>query len=411
MNAGRHGNHPGLFQADLVAVCVRRTLVVALLAGAMFTPPPVLKAAGPVAEPDGSGADSRILYVGTYTRSGSEGIYTYRLDLPSGQLQRLGVTSGIENPSFVAVHPNRRFLYAVSEVGQYAGLNSGGVYAYAIDGSSGALSSLNHQSSRGTGPCHLVVDQSGKYVLVANYGDGSVACLPIQQDGRLQPASSFVQHTGSSVNPRRQAGPHAHSINVDAANRFAIAADLGLDKLLIYRFDSQRGQLRPNQPAAVRVQPGAGPRHFAFHPGGQFAYVINELHSTVTAFVYDRQRGKLRARQTISTLPDGYSENNSTAEVQVHPSGRFLYGSNRGHDSIAVFAIDGAAGTLTAVEHEPTGGSTPRNFGIDPTGKLLLAANQRSNTIVVMRIDPRTGELTPVGAEVEVPSPVCIKFL
>ena len=256
-----------------------------------------------------------------------------------------------------------------------------------------------------------MVDKTGKDVLVANYDSGSVSVLPIQPDGKLGAATAFVQHQGSSADPQRQEGPHAHSINVDAANRFAFAADLGLDKVLVYRFDPAKGTLIANSPPSVSVKPGAGPRHFAFHPGGHYAFVINEMGSTVTAFSYDPAHGVLKELQTISTLPENFKGENSTAEVQVHPSGKFLYGSNRGHDSIAVFAIDPDKGTLSLVERQSTQGKTPRNFGIDPSGQYLLAANQDSGTVVVFRIDPQTGHLSPTGQVVEVPSPVCVKFL
>jgi 6-phosphogluconolactonase len=257
----------------------------------------------------------------------------------------------------------------------------------------------------------LVVDRTGKTVLVANYGGGSVAALPVDADGRLGKATSAIQHSGSSVDAQRQATPHAHSINVDPSNRFAVAADLGLDKLLIYRLDAAKGTLAPNDPPSASVAPGSGPRHFAFHPNGQFAYVINEMRCTVTAFAFDSQRGALREIQTITTLPHEVKEGYSTAEVQVHPSGKFLYGSNRGHHSIAIFAIDSATGKLNAVGHQSTGGKTPRNFAIDPTGQFLLAENQDSDNIVVFRIDTKTGELKATGHVVDVPSPVCVKFL
>jgi 6-phosphogluconolactonase len=246
---------------------------------------------------------------------------------------------------------------------------------------------------------------------VANYGSGSVAVLRISDDGRLESASAFIQHEGSSINPSRQKAPHAHSINVDSGNRFAFAADLGLDKIMIYRFDPAQGTLAPHQPESVSLKPGAGPRHFAFHPTGRYAYVINELDSTVTAFTCQPERGALNAIQTISTLPQDFRGENSTAEVQVHPTGKFLYGSNRGHDSIAVFAIDPSSGRLTYVENEPTQGQTPRNFGIDPTGTFLLAANQDSDTVVVFRIDVTSGQLQPAGQTVKVPSPVCVKMM
>jgi 6-phosphogluconolactonase len=250
-----------------------------------------------------------------------------------------------------------------------------------------------------------------KNLLVANYDGGSVAVLPIQTDGKLSPLSSFIQHHGTSVDKSRQEGPHAHSINLDAANHFAAVADLGLDKVLIYRFDAEDGKLAPNSPPSVSVKPGSGPRHFAFHPTGRYAYVINEMKSTVTAFSYDAKSGTLKELQTISTIPEQFKDETSTAEVQVHPSGKFLYGSNRGHDSIAVFKIDESTGMLTAVDRTPTQGKTPRNFGIDPSGNFLLAANQDSDTVVVFRIDTQTGKLTPTGQKLEAPRPVCVKFV
>jgi 6-phosphogluconolactonase len=360
---------------------------------------------------EGSKGEKLRVYVGTYTGGKSEGIYLLELDLPTGALTPRGVAGRAMNPSFLAIHPDRRFLYAVSEGKGSGASNGGAVEAFAIDSARGTLTALNQQSSKGAGPCHLVVDRTGKAVLVANYGSGSVAALPIRPDGRLDPASSFVQHSGSSVNPKRQAGPHAHSINLDPANRCAFAADLGLDKVFIYRFDADRGTLVPNEPPSVSVAPGAGPRHFAFHPGGRFAYAIDELNSTVTAFDHDPDRGALKVIQTATTLPEGFTGANYPAEVQVHPSGKFLYGSNRGHDSIAVFTIDADTGRLSPVGHTPTRGKNPRNFGIDPTGAYLLAANQDSDTVVVFRIDPKTGRLTPTGVVADVPKPVCVKFL
>ena len=351
------------------------------------------------------------VYLGTYTTGNSRGIYLSELDLATGALSDPRLVAESENPSFLAIHPTKRFLYAVNEVGDYGGVQSGAVSAFAIDSATGDLSFLNQQPSRGGAPCHLVVDKEGKNVLVANYSGGSVAVLPIGSDGRLSPASAFSQHQGSSVNPRRQQGPHAHSINLDAANRFAFAADLGLDKVLVYRFNASDGTLAENDPPSVSVEPGAGPRHFAFHPSGRYAYVINEIASTITAFSYDSARGSLRSIQTVPTLPAGFDQRSSTAEVQVHPSGKFLYGSNRGHDSIAVFQIDLESGKLTYIEHESTQGKSPRNFGIDPTGTYLLAANHNGDNVVVFRINPETGALQPTGHAIEAPTPVCIKFL
>jgi 6-phosphogluconolactonase len=352
-----------------------------------------------------------LVYVGTYTSAKSQGIYMFRLNMETGDLTPAGVITGVTNPSFLAIHPTRKYLYAVSEVSDSDGRKTGGVTAFAIDPATGKLTQLNSQPSEGAGPCHLVVDRTGKTVLVANYGGGSVAALPVGDDGRLGKATASIQHKGSSVDPQRQSGPHAHSINVDQSNRFAVAADLGLDKLLIYKLDPAKGTLEPNEPPSVSVARGSGPRHFAFHPNGKFAYVINEMLCTVTAFSFDSQAGTLREIQTITTLPHEVRQGYSTAEVQVHPSGKFLYGSNRGHHSIAIFSIDLATGKLTAVGHEPTGGKTPRNFAIDPTGTFLLAENQDSDSIVVFRIDQRTGELKATGQPVQVPSPVCVRFL
>jgi 6-phosphogluconolactonase len=269
---------------------------------------------------------------------------------------------------------------------------------------------LNQQSSTGSGPCHLVVDAAGKFVLVANYGGGSVACLPIGADGKLSPASTSIQHQGSGANKQRQEAPHAHSINLDAANKFAFAADLGLDKVLVYPFDSQKGLQASDKLPPGLLAPGSGPRHFAFHPTGKYAFVNNEMTSSVTAFAYDSAKGSLTEIQTLSTLP-GAVPGNSTAEIVVHPSGKFVYVSNRGHNSLAMFSCDPATGKLTAIGHQPTGGKIPRNFNIDPSGKLLLAANQESNNVVVFRVDSDSGKLTPAGSEIEVGKPVCVRFL
>lgn len=358
-------------------------------------------------------ADEFLVYFGTYTGKKSKGIYAARLNTATGKLGDVDLVAETPSPSFLAIHPNRRYLYAANEVSQYEGKETGSVTAFAIDAKSGRLTQMDQEASGGTAPCHLVVDRTGQAVLVANYGGGSVAVLPVAKDGRMSPASARIQHTGSSVNPARQKEPHAHSINLDAANRFAVAADLGLDKLLVYRFNPEAGTLVPNQPPFAMVRPGSGPRHFAFHPKADRAYVINEITCTVTAFRYVPRTGELFEEQTLSTLPkdEKMSPAYSTAEVQVHPSGKFLYGSNRGHDTIAVFSIDRRSGRLTPVENAATGGKTPRNFGIDPTGHFLLAANQSSDNVVVFRIDQKSGRLTPTGQVLEVGSPVCVKFV
>ena len=351
-----------------------------------------------------------LVYIGTYTRGESEGIYVYRMDPSSGALEFSSKATGIENPSFLDIDPSRRFLYAVAEVGGSSGMPGGAVNAYSIAPRSGQLTHLNQQPTLGDEPCHLSVDHTGKYVLVANYGSGSVCVLPVESDGRLGESTDFVQHEGSSVDPQRQEGPHAHSIVIDAANRFALAPDLGIDKVMIYRLDLTRGKLVANDQRFARVQAGAGPRHFDFHPGGGSAYVINELGSTVTAFAYDGSSGSLRQLQTVSTLPEDFEGTSHTADLHVAPSGRFLYGSNRGHDSIAVFAIDESTGELSFVDREPTRGETPRNFAIDPTGAFLLAANQETDNIVTFRIDQQSGRLESTGHVAEVPTPVCLKF-
>ena len=352
-------------------------------------------------------------YIGTYTGPKSKGIYSFRLD-SSGRISPPALVAETENPTFLAIHPNQRFLYAANEVGKFGGKKSGSVTAFAIEAKSGKLTQLNQQPSGGDGPCHLMVDASGKNVLVANYGGGSVEVLPVKEDGRLGEPSTFIQHEGASINKQRQAGPHAHFITTDPANRFAFTCDLGLDKVLVYRFDTAKGSLVPNDPPSAPIKPGSGPRHLAFHPNGRYAYVINEMACTLTALSYDEKRGELKEIQTVSTLPpeEELKPSFSTAEVEVHPSAKFLYGSNRGHDSIVVFLIDENTGKLTYVQNQSTQGKMPRHFAIDPTGRYLLAENQGSNTIVPFSLDQKTGRLTPTGQVVEgVGAPVCIKFV
>jgi 6-phosphogluconolactonase len=350
-------------------------------------------------------ADDLLVYVGTYAKEREDGIFVFRMNPESGALTRVGAVSGIANPSFIALHPNRKYLYSVSEVG------GGQVAAFALDSKSGLPTPLNEQSAKGGGPCHVVVDREGRNVLVANYGSGSIAVLPIGADGRLQPATTAIQHTGSSVNPKRQEGPHAHSINVDPSGKFVLAADLGLDKILVYRFDAGKGLLTANNPAFAATKPGAGPRHFAFHPNGRYGYIINEINNTITAYRWDKNGGVLSEIASFSTLPKDYDGTSHTAEVVLHPSGKFLYGSNRGHDSIAAFAVTAQSGRLRLVEHQSVQGKNPRNFNIEPSGKFLIVANQDTNNLVVFRINPSTGALSPTGQTAEVTKPVCIKFL
>ena len=344
-----------------------------------------------------------LVYVGTYTGEKSKGIYALRMD-KAGKLAPLGLVAETPSPSFLAIHPNKKYLYAVNEKG------AGSVSAFSIDAKTGKLTPLNDQPSHGDGPCHIIVDETGKTVMVANYGAGSIAAYPVQKDGNLGAATAKIQHQGSSVDSRRQKGPHAHHITTDPSNRYALVCDLGLDKVLIYRFDPAKGSLTPNDPPFGTVKPGAGPRHLAFHPKGRFAYVNNEMDSTLTVFSFDSKRGALEELQTVSTLPSEV-KGNSTAEIEVHPSGKFVYVSNRGHDSIAAYTIDEKTGRVTFIEHQSSGGRTPRNFAIDPKGEFLLSENQGSHSVVVFRIDPKSGRLVPTGERAEVGSPVCIKFV
>lgn len=352
-----------------------------------------------------------LAYVGTYTtEQRSRGIYAYRFDPAAGALASAGLAAESTDPSYVAIDRSGKYLYAVNEVGSFGGKKSGAVSAFAREPNSGALKLLNQVATGGQSPCHVSLDKSGRYVLVANYGGGSVATFPVRGDGSLGEAAGFVQHSGSSIDKKRQRAPHAHWIGVSPDNRFVVVPDLGLDEVLVYRLDAATGALTANDPPFVKVSPGAGPRHFAFHPNGHFGYVLNEMGSTVTAFSYQTASGSLSELQTISTLPKNYAGANGAAELAVHPSGRFLYASNRGHDSIAAFSVDPGTGTLTSVGQFSTQGKTPRNFAIDPTGRFLVVANQDSGTVVVFRIELATGGLTPAAKVGEVPAPACIVF-
>ena len=357
-----------------------------------------------------------LVYVGTYThKTDSKGIYVYTFDPGTGKLSPLGVAAESEDPSFLAVNPNGKYLYAVNETDHFGAQKSGAVSAFSIDTRTGKLTLINQAATQGAGPCHVSLDKTGKNVLVANYDGGSVAVFPVREDGSLAPASAVVQHSGSSVNKERQEGPHAHWIGASTDNRFALAADLGLDEVLVYRFNTAKGTLMPNDPPFTKVNPGAGPRHVAFHPNGKFAYVLSEMDDSVTAFSYKTSSGSLSPLQTVSalsTLRKDYTGPKEAAEIAVHPNGKFLYASNRaGIDTISVFSIDPMKGTLKLKDEYPTMGKTPRNFAIDPTGKFLLAANQESSNIVTFRIDLTTGALTPTGDIAEAPAPVCITFV
>ena len=376
-----------------------RTLSALFLITAVVTPP------APAAE------TNPFVYFGTYTKEGgSKGIYRSTLDLATGNLSEPELAAEIESPSFVALHPTRPVLYAVIENGA-APAETNALNAFAIDPKSGALRHLNAQSTGGAAACHVSLDPSGNVVLAANYTGGNITSALVKEDGSLSAPASFIQHVGSSVIPGRQAAPHAHSINVSPDGRWALVADLGLDQILVYKLDAKTAILTPNDPPFTKTGGGTGPRHLSFHPSGKFAFSNNEITSSVTAYAFDSQSGTLAPIETESTLPADYKKKgNSTAECLVHPSGKFLYVSNRGHNSIAVFAIEPDSGKLTPVEIEPTGGEIPRGFGIDPTGTYLVAANQQSDDIHVFRIDPKSGALDPTGNSISVSSPVNVRF-
>jgi 6-phosphogluconolactonase len=349
------------------------------------------------------------LYVGTYTSGKSEGIYGYHMDVATGELKRFNSFRSV-NPSFLAIDRSKRYLYAVNEVGQYLGQPSGGVSAYAIDRATGNLRLLNEQATQGADPCYLTIDRKRKTLLVANYTGGSVAALPIRTDGTLGMVIDLKQHEGSGIK-EQQKGPHAHCIILDRFERYALAADLGTDKVMIYRFNPTTGKLTTGKQPFAKLQAGAGPRHLTLHPNGKYAYVINELDSTLTVLKYNELNGTLSQVETVSTLPGDFSGVSYCADVHVSPSGKFLYGSNRGHNSIVVFAIDPRSGKLTQVEHVSTEGKWPRNFTIDPTGRFLLVANQHTDNVVTFSIDAKTGRLKPTGHVAEIPVPVCLLFM
>ena len=366
---------------------------------------------GSFAAAGGALANEELLaYIGTYTDAKSRGIYVSHFDPRTGHLSPAELAAETKNPTFLAVHPKQRVLYAAGEVDDFGGHETGSVSAYRFDSESGKLTLLNQQPSGGTAPCHLAVDATGRCVLVANYGSGSIAALPLQPDGSLGPPATVIQHHGSSVNRQRQAGPHAHFITPDPANRLALVCDLGLDQVLLYRFEPAKSSLTQGDPPAVALKGGSGPRHLAFAPSAHRLYVINEMGSTLTAFAYDTKKPGLTELQTVSTLPAAFSGQSTCAEVQVSSSGKFLYASNRGHDSIAIFAIDSRTGTLTPIGHEPTRGKTPRHFALTPGGKWLLAENQDANEVVVFGVDSRTGKQSATGTRIEVGSPACIVF-
>src|ERR1051325_2235718 len=347
-------------------------------------------------------------FVGTYTaKTQSKGIYAFRYDAGTGKLTTLGVAAETPDPSFVAIHPSGKYLYAVNESGK-----SSMVTSFALDAKTGKLTQLNQVPSLGEDPCYIAFDQSGKYILVANYTSGTLAVFPILADGKIGEKTALIQNSGTlGPNKERQEGPHAHWIETSADNHFALTADLGLDEILIFQFDAAKGTLGPHIPPSASLKAGAGPRHAAFSPNGKFLFVANELASTVTSFSFEAKKGALKQINSFSTLPPEFSGRNDVAEIAVHPSGKFLYVSNRGMDSIALFAIDAKSGRVTQMGGVPTGGKEPRHFAIDPAGNFMFVENQLSDTIVVFHVDANSGQLTPTGDTLSVPSPVCLKFV
>lgn len=352
------------------------------------------------------------LYIGTYTTndSSSRGVYATTLNTDTGTLSPPKLAAELRNPAFLAVHPGGEFVFAVNEFSDGSGRGNGAVTALKVN-ADGSLTKLNDQPSLGGAPCHCNVDATGTSLLVANYVGGNVVVFPIGDDGSLKPASCNIQFEGRSVDASRQEAPHAHSVNLSRDNRFAYVADLGTDKVMIFRFDASQHELIPADQPFVSVSPGGGPRHFALHPNGRFAYTNNEMTMVATAFSRDAETGGLTVMQDISTVPAGYDGRKSTAECLVHPTGKFLYVSNRGHETITVFSINEDTGLLKYVENAPTLGNEPRNFFIEPSGKWLLAENQNSDTIHVFAIDPDTGRLTANGSSITVGRPVCIRML
>ena len=349
-------------------------------------------------------ADSYV-YFGTHRSGPGIGFSIAHFDSDTGALTQPRFLIEAVEPAFFVIHPDGRHLYTCNSGAP------GGVSAYEIDRGTGQLTLLNREPSAGDDASYVCLDQTGRYVFIANYQGGNLAALALKSDGSIGARTAFVQHTGHSIDPKRQTRPYAHSIIIDPTNRFVLVADLGLDRLFVYRFDAKDGSLQPNDPPFAAVAPGSGPRHVKFHPNGRWVYLINEMGCTVTAFTWDSARGALTEFQTIPTLPADFKGTNTCAEVEVHPNGKFLYGSNRGHDSIAVFAIDPATGRLTPVEHVPTQGKWPRNFAFDPTGRWMLVTNHNSDNAVVFRMDDATGHLTRTGEPVSVPFPFCERFL
>lgn len=353
------------------------------------------------------------VYIGTYTlNSDSEGIYVYQFDLSNGSLTRVGLTSGIDNPSFLTITTDGQYLYAVNEVAEVDGVLGGSVSGYAINNQTGALTYLNSQSTHGEYPCHVSMDQSEQYLVVSNYMGGNIAMLPIKKDGTIGFATDVVQHEGfSKVNPERQEAPHAHSATITPDNKFALVADLGKDMLISYKLDLKKGKLLSYEKKQIYEAPGDGPRHMDFHPNGRFVFLLNELGNTINSYRYESEKGTLKLVDTIYSLPDDFNGDSIAADIHVHPNGKFLYASNRGHDSLIICKINEGDGTLKYIAHQSSLGQHPRNFSIDPTGNYLLVANKDSNNIVIFSINQDSGLLTSMSEVIELPQPVCIHFL
>ena len=369
-----------------------------LIAAAALAATAALDAAPPA-------AGEYIAYVGPYTRPNkSKGIYAYRFDAKTGKFTSIGLAAETNSPSFVVIHPNGKFLYAVNESRENT------TSAFAIDPATHLLKFLNSVATKGGGPCHLALDRTGKLLFVAYYNSGSVAAFPVKEDGSLGEASAFIQHSGSSVNRGRQSGPHAHEAVVSRDNRFLFVPDLGMDKVMIYKIDAAKGSLTPNDPPFATITPGSGPRHMAFDAKDKFAYVISEMTSAVTAYAFDAKTGALKQLETYPALPADYTGQKSGAEIAIHPNGKFLYASNRSHNSITAFAVDGKGG-LKNIGNFPVAGKTPRHFAIDPTGSYMVVENQDSDNMVVFKIDAKTGKLTPTGDSIEIGAPVSLAFM
>ena len=352
-----------------------------------------------------------LLYIGTYTsrmNSDSEGIYAYWLDPTSGELSHAATTTNIHNPAYLSIDAERGYLYAVNEDIHEEDAERGGVSAFKIDPATGALAFLNRQSSRGRGPCYVWAEPSGEYVLVANYPSGDAAVLPIKDGGNLGESTDYIKHEGSGPNANRQEAPHAHCVVTDLENQYVFVVDLGIDRVMIYKLDHATGKLALH--GWAETPPGAGPRHLTFHPSGRFAFVVNELSSTAMVFAYDAEEGTLETLDIVSTLPEDFDGSNTCAAIHVHPSGRFVYASNRGHDSIVVLAFNEETGKFTVIAHESTQGKNPRDFTVDPNGMFLLAAHQDTHDIITFRINQQNGRLDPTGQVINVPAPVCLKW-